>query len=77
VHPEKCSEWILAMADMTPTQARYLAFIHAYTVGFGLPPAETEIAEAMDVSPPSVSNDEDARKEGTHSTATGCRTVQQ
>ena len=42
------------MADMTPTQGRYLAYIHTYTEGFGLPPAESEIAEAMDVSPPSA-----------------------
>lgn len=42
------------MADMTPTQGRYLAYIHAYTEGFGLPPAESEIAEAIGVSPPSV-----------------------
>jgi hypothetical protein len=42
------------MADMTPTQGRYLAYIHAYTEGFGLPPAETEIAEAIGVAPPSV-----------------------
>ncbi len=42
------------MAEMTPTQGRYLAYIHAYTTGFGLPPAESEIAEAMGVSPPSV-----------------------
>lgn len=42
------------MADFTPTQGRYLSFIHAYTDGFGLPPAESEIATAMKVSPPSV-----------------------
>ncbi|MBS0205773.1 MAG: MarR family transcriptional regulator [Planctomycetes bacterium] len=42
------------MAEMTPTQGRYLAFIQAYTDGFGLPPAESEIAEAMGVSPPSA-----------------------
>lgn len=42
------------MPEMTPTQGRYLAYIHAYTDGFGLPPAESEIAEAMGVSPPSV-----------------------
>ncbi len=42
------------MAELTPTQGRYLAYIHAYTDGFGLPPAESEIAEAMGVSPPSV-----------------------
>lgn len=39
---------------MTPTQGRYLAYIHAYTDGFGLPPAESEIAAALGVSPPSV-----------------------
>jgi hypothetical protein len=42
------------MPDFTPTQGRYLAYIHAYTEGFGLPPAESEIAAAIGVSPPSV-----------------------
>jgi len=42
------------MAEMTPTQGRYLAYIRDYTEGFGLPPAESEIAEALGVSPPSV-----------------------
>ena len=42
------------MADFTPTQGRYLAFIHAYTNLHGIPPSVTEIAEAMLVSPPSV-----------------------
>jgi DNA-binding transcriptional regulator YdaS (Cro superfamily) len=42
------------MVEMTPTQGRYLAYIRAYTDGFGLPPAESEIAEALGVSPPSV-----------------------
>jgi hypothetical protein len=42
------------MAEVTPTQGRYLAYIHAYTNGFGLPPAESEIAAAIGVSPPSV-----------------------
>lgn len=42
------------MADVTPTQGRYLAYIHTYTEGFGLPPAESEIADAIGVSPPSV-----------------------
>ena len=42
------------MADFTPTQGRYLAFIHAYTRLHGCPPAEAEIAAAMCVSPPSV-----------------------
>jgi hypothetical protein len=42
------------MADFTPTQGRYLAFIHAYANLHGRPPAESEIATAMCVSPPSV-----------------------
>ena len=42
------------MAAFTPTQGRYLAFIHAYTCLHGYPPAEAEIAAAMCVSPPSV-----------------------
>lgn len=42
------------MADFTPTQGRYLAFIHAYTNTHGYPPAESEIALALCVSPPSV-----------------------
>ncbi len=42
------------MASFTPTQGRYLAFIHAYTARHGYPPAESEIAAAMCVSPPSV-----------------------
>lgn len=42
------------MPDFTPTQGRYLAYIHAYTQLHGYPPAESEIATAMCVSPPSV-----------------------
>ena len=42
------------MANFTPTQGRYLAFIHAYTNLRGYPPAESEIASAICVSPPSV-----------------------
>ena len=42
------------MPDFTPTQGRYLSFIHAYTKRRGRPPAESEIAAAMCVSPPSV-----------------------
>jgi hypothetical protein len=42
------------MADFTPTQGRYLAFIHAYTTLRGYPPAESDIAAALCVSPPSV-----------------------
>lgn len=42
------------MTDFTPTQGRYLSFIHAYTEGFNVPPAESEIAAAIGVSAPSV-----------------------
>jgi hypothetical protein len=42
------------MAHFTPTQGRYLAFIHAYICMHGYPPSESEIATAMCVSPPSV-----------------------
>ncbi len=42
------------MVDFTPTQGRYLAFIHAYTSLHRVPPAESEIAAAMCVSAPSV-----------------------
>ncbi len=42
------------MPRFSPTQGRYLAFIHAYTNLHGFPPAESEIAAAMCVSPPSV-----------------------
>jgi hypothetical protein len=42
------------MANYTPTQGRYLAYINAYTELHGYPPAESEIATAMCVSPPSV-----------------------
>ena len=38
------------MADVTPTQGRYLAYLHAYTEGFDWPPAESEIAAAFGVS---------------------------
>src|SRR5438309_709871 len=41
------------MADFTPTQGRYLGFIRAYTNLHGYPPAESEIAAAICVSPPS------------------------
>ncbi len=42
------------MASFTPTQGRYLSFIHAYTALHGMAPAESEIAAALCVSPPSV-----------------------
>lgn len=42
------------MNKFTPTQGRYLAYIAAYIDGFGQAPAESEIAEALDVSAPSA-----------------------
>jgi Plasmid pRiA4b ORF-3-like protein/LexA DNA binding domain len=42
------------VADFTPTQGRYLAFINAYIKLHGFPPAESDIAAALCVSPPSV-----------------------
>lgn len=42
------------MAAFTPTQGRYLSFILAYMDAYGLPPAETDIAEALEVSAPSA-----------------------
>src|SRR5262245_8768212 len=42
------------MADFTPTQGGYLSYITAYIQMHGCPPAESEIAAAMCVSPPSV-----------------------
>lgn len=42
------------MADFTATHGRYLAFIHACTDLHGYPPAESAIAAAISVSPPSV-----------------------
>ncbi len=42
------------MPEFTPTQGKYLAFIHSYTNLHGRPPAESEIATAMRVMPPSV-----------------------
>lgn len=51
MHPDDGKSF---MADFTPTQGRYLSFIQAYTTLHGFPPAESEIAAALCVSPPSV-----------------------
>ncbi len=42
------------MASYTPTQGRYLAYIHNYRKKRGASPSEAEIATAMCVAPPSV-----------------------
>lgn len=42
------------MSELTSAQGWYLSAIHAYTQDFGYPPAESEIAKVMQVSPSSV-----------------------
>jgi DNA-binding MarR family transcriptional regulator len=38
----------------TPKQGQYLAFIHAYTLVIGQPPAEADLQRFFQVTPPSV-----------------------
>src|ERR1700676_4625587 len=38
----------------TPRQGQYLAFIHAYRLGAGAPPAQADIQRFFRVTPPSV-----------------------
>jgi LexA DNA binding domain len=38
----------------TPKQGQYLAFIHAYTLVLGRPPAEADLRRHFRVTPPSV-----------------------
>jgi hypothetical protein len=38
----------------TPKQGQYLAFIHAYTLVLGRPPAEADLQRFFQVTPPSV-----------------------
>jgi len=38
----------------TPKQGQYLAFIHAYTLVLGRPPAHTDLLRHFQVTPPSV-----------------------
>ena len=38
----------------TPKQGQYLAFIHAYTLVNGRPPAEADMQRFFQVTPPSV-----------------------
>jgi DNA-binding MarR family transcriptional regulator len=40
--------------DFTPRQGQYLAFIHAYTMVNGRPPAEADMMRFFRVTPPSV-----------------------
>lgn len=41
---------------ITETQGQYLAFIHAYTLVNGRPPAEADVQRFFGVTPPSVHN---------------------
>jgi DNA-binding MarR family transcriptional regulator len=41
-------------AGFTPRQGQYLAFIHAYTLVNGRPPAEADMQRFFRVTPPSV-----------------------
>jgi DNA-binding MarR family transcriptional regulator len=40
--------------SFTPKQGQYLAFIHAYTLVLGRPPAEADLQRHFRVSPPSI-----------------------
>ena len=40
--------------DFTPWQGQYLAFIHAYTLVNGRPPAEADMQRFFHVTPPTV-----------------------
>ena len=41
-------------SDFTPKQGQYLAFIHAYTLVNGRPPAEADMIRFFKVTPPTV-----------------------
>jgi DNA-binding MarR family transcriptional regulator len=41
-------------ADFTPRQGQYLAFIHAYTLVNGRPPAEADMMRFFRVTPPTA-----------------------
>ena len=43
-----------AIPAFTDTQGQYLAFIHAYTLVMGRPPAEADMQRFFAVTPPSV-----------------------
>jgi DNA-binding MarR family transcriptional regulator len=44
----------IAKPEFTPKQGQYLAFIHAYTLVNGRPPAEADMQRFFQVTPPSV-----------------------
>ena len=43
-----------ARPDFTPRQGQYLAFIHAYTLVNGRPPAQADMQRFFQVTPPTV-----------------------
>jgi DNA-binding MarR family transcriptional regulator len=45
-----------ASPPFTDLQGQYLAFIHAYTLVIGAPPAEADMQRFFGVTPPSVHN---------------------
>jgi DNA-binding MarR family transcriptional regulator len=50
--PEGCRP--ACAPGFTPKQGQYLAFIHAYTLVIGQPPAEADLQRFFRVTPPSV-----------------------
>jgi SOS-response transcriptional repressor LexA len=50
--PEVCLP--ASAPGFTPKQGQYLAFIHAYTLVIGRPPAEADLQRFFPVTPPSV-----------------------
>jgi DNA-binding MarR family transcriptional regulator len=52
--PSVCLSSSPAKPGFTPKQGQYLAFIHAYTLVLGRPPAEADLQRHFRVSPPSV-----------------------
>jgi DNA-binding MarR family transcriptional regulator len=44
----------VSRAGFTEKQGQYLAFIHAYTLVLGRPPAEADLQRHFQVTPPSV-----------------------
>ena len=50
--------------DVTPKQGLYLAFIHAYTLVNGRPPAEADMIRFFRVTPPDRSPDGAQPREG-------------
>jgi DNA-binding MarR family transcriptional regulator len=52
--PSVCLSPSPSKPGFTPKQGQYLAFIHAYTLVMGRPPAEADLQRHFRVSPPSA-----------------------